>query len=87
MTDRIAEESVASLSSLQPGANAKIVAIERGRSAHHRLTELGLRVGSHVTVVRGRATGPMIVEVLGTRLVLGRGLGSSIMARETERGT
>ncbi len=81
VAEQIAEGSVVTLASLRPGTVAQVVAIERGHGAHHRLAELGLRVGSRVVAVRGTATGPMIVEVLGTRLVLGRGLAWNIMVR------
>ena len=60
------------LSGMDPGARASVVRIEGGHALAHRLTAMGVRPGTILTVVRGR--GPMIVEAGGQRLVLGRGM-------------
>ncbi len=43
-----------------------------------RMTVLGLVQGECVHVVRNRFPGPLIVEVKGTRLLLGVGMASKI---------
>jgi len=67
-----------SLAFLQEGKKARVIDIFGGRGMVRRLMEMGLSPGSEVTVVRN-SLGPMIVEVRGVRLALGRGLASRIV--------
>jgi Fe2+ transport system protein FeoA len=46
----------------------------------HRLAELGLTPGMRLEVIN-RSPGPFIVQVRGTRLVLGRGMVERIVVR------
>jgi Fe2+ transport system protein FeoA len=47
-----------------------------------RLADMGLTVGSRVSVISGNPCGPLIVDVRGSRLGLGCGMAHKIMVRE-----
>ncbi|MBU1000382.1 ferrous iron transport protein A [Patescibacteria group bacterium] len=71
-----------SLIILKEGQEAKIVSIMGGRTASKRLADLGLTPGTLLRVVRkAPLSGPVIVEVRGSRLILGRGLASKVFVK------
>ncbi len=51
-----------------------------GRGLTHRLAEMGLTPGQAMEIIN-RGAGPFIVEVKGTRLVLGRGMVQRMLVR------
>ena len=55
-----------------------IHAINAGRKAHRFLADLGLHVGERIRIVKND-TGPIIIEIKGTRVALGRGLAGKII--------
>ena len=66
-----------SLSELGEGESATVKKIGGGHDFVHRLAEMGVSSGTQLRVIRGR--GPMIVEVKGHRLMIGRGMVARIM--------
>jgi ferrous iron transport protein A len=54
----------------------KVKTIEGGRGLVQRLAEMGVLAGTELRVVRGG--GPVIVDVRGHRLILGRGMAERI---------
>ena len=57
-----------------------IITILGGKKASKRLADLGLTPGTEIKVVnRTFFSGPLQIEVCGSKLVLGRGLASKIM--------
>ena len=68
------------LTDLEDGQTGIIVSIAGGNKAAKRLADLGLAKGSAVEVVRKAwFSGPVQIEVCGSKLVLGRGLASKIV--------
>ena len=68
-----------SLTEIKDGKLAVIVSVSGGKALTKRLADLGLTSGTEITVVRRTLfSGPVQVEVSGSRLVLGRGLASKI---------
>lgn len=69
------------LSELAPGQKALVYAVlGPGKGVQLRLSSLGLRPGANVQVVgRGPGRGPILVEVNGTRVAIGRGLAKRIL--------
>mgnify|MGYP000883069921 CR=1 FL=1 len=61
------------LSMLPPGSHAVISALPRSPGLARRLISLGLTPGAEVRVLQNRGRGPLIIEVHGARLALGRG--------------
>jgi len=68
------------LTDLEDGQAGIIVSIAGGKRASKRLADLGLNPGAGIKVV-GRIlfSGPVQIEVCGSKLVLGRGLASKIL--------
>lgn len=67
------------LNMIEPGKIVKIVSIEAGINLKSRLAAMGLIPGMEIKVVRNSLSGPFIVIVKGTRLVLGRGMACKII--------
>jgi len=57
----------------------KIVA---GRELNQRLAEMGMVTGAEVEVLDGRMMGPLVVNLGGSRLVLGQGMAMKILVSE-----
>jgi ferrous iron transport protein A len=68
------------LSDLTDGQTGIIVSIAGGKKAAKRLADLGLAPGTVIKVLRKALfSGPVQIEVCGSKLVLGRGLVSKIL--------
>lgn len=60
------------LSHLPKGARATVRSLPNPHGLAKRLVALGLNPGAEVRVLQNRGSGPLIVEVRGARLALGR---------------
>jgi ferrous iron transport protein A len=56
-----------------PGSRAVVSSLPAARGLAKRLIALGVTPGAEVRVLQNRGRGPLIVEVHGCRLALGRG--------------
>ncbi|MCR1898790.1 FeoA domain-containing protein [Irregularibacter muris] len=70
-----------SLALLKPCEVGRIQEISGGRSAKKRLYELGLNTGTQVKMVKNDL-GPVILNVSGFKLALGRGLANKIIVEK-----
>ncbi|MDX9727301.1 MAG: FeoA family protein [Bacteroidales bacterium] len=69
-----------SLSDLEDGKTGIIVSVLGGKMLTKRLADLGITAGKEVKVIRKTLfSGPVQVEVAGSKLVIGWGLASKIM--------
>jgi len=64
------------------GQTVRFIRARGGRGLSHRLAEMGLTPGETMQVLN-RGPGPFIVNVRGTRLVLGRGMVGRIYVQPT----
>ncbi len=62
------------------GQTVTFLGVDGGNGITHRLAEMGLTPGERLEVVN-RGPGPFIVDVRGTRLVLGQGMVDRIQVR------
>lgn len=69
------------LTLLAPGARARVTLVSGGRMFNQRLAAMGILPGAYVKVVRPNFGGPVLVDVLGTRVALGRGMAQRVHAR------
>ncbi len=69
------------LAFLPEGSSAIIVNVRGGRGLMRRLTDLGLTPGIRVRMLRSQGYGPVLIEVRGTRLALGRGVAMKILVK------
>ena len=66
------------LSSLKENEQGNITEIEAGRGLKMRLIAMGFSPKSGIRMVRNSGKGPVVVEIKGTRVVLGRGMADKI---------
>jgi len=71
-----------SLADLENGQTGIIISMYDGKKASKRLADLGLKPGTEITV-RSRTlfSGPVQIEVNGSKLVIGRGLATKIIVK------
>ena len=69
-----------SLADMEDGQSGTIDSIAGGKNLVKRLADLGITKGAGITVLRHAIfSGPVQVEVCGSRFVLGHGMASKIM--------
>lgn len=61
------------------GDRLRVVALRAGRSADRRLIEMGITVGTEITLVQAGGEGPLLVAVSDMRLGLGRGMAHKVL--------
>jgi Fe2+ transport system protein FeoA len=66
------------LSSVSAGSSVLLRRIRAGRDLAARLSALGFVPGATVDVHRNSPHGPLVVQVKGSRLMLGRGMADKI---------
>jgi len=71
------------LAVVEEGKTAVIIGFRGGAGAVQKLISLGFLPGTPVRVVRNQRTGPLVVEIKGTRVALGRGLAMKVEVRRT----
>jgi len=69
------------LGRLPPGQEGVVEAIQAGFALVRRLAALGIVSGTPVTVLANTMAGPIIVEVRGGRLALGRGEAMKVIVK------
>lgn len=69
------------LIALLPGEEAWVVGFRGGRGLSQRLAELGLTPGEPVRVLSAGRGGPVLVEIRGSRIALGRGMAAKVLVR------
>jgi len=58
---------------------ARVILIDGGHGVRAHLNTLGIHVGDRLTVVeRAPFRGPVLIEVNGTRVAIGRGIASKV---------
>jgi Fe2+ transport system protein FeoA len=66
------------LTALHSGDSAIIAEVEVGRGLRSRLMALGLLPGTPVEVIKMDSSGPVVLEVHDSRVVIGRGIARKI---------
>jgi ferrous iron transport protein A len=69
------------LSAMRPGEQGIVVELAGGRGLLGRMTSLGFTPGAEVTVLQNFGRGPLIAQVRGARIALGRGEAGRIKVR------
>jgi ferrous iron transport protein A len=66
------------LSMANAGERMVVTGVQGGCGIRKRMADLGLNIGMDVTVVHSDCSGPLLVELKGTRYAIGRGLAHHI---------
>jgi len=80
----IAADQPLPLSELASGEQATFVELRGGRGVRGRLTSLGFTPGVPIIMVQNYGWGPLIVEVRGTRVALGRHEAKHILVQRSQ---
>jgi ferrous iron transport protein A len=67
------------LAIVQAGRRVRLVAVNAGHGLRGRLGSMGLVPGVEIEVLRNSMHGPFIIEVKGSRIMLGRGMAQKII--------
>jgi ferrous iron transport protein A len=78
---QIAEQE---LSEIQAGRQVQLVRIQAGLALKERLAAMGLIPQGILRVIRNEGQGQVIVEIKGSRVILGRGMSGKIRVRIPE---
>ncbi len=60
----------------------KILQVGHGEKFKKRLSDMGIYKDAHVKIVRNSIPGPLIINVKGSKLILGRGQAQKIFVEE-----
>ena len=67
------------LAMISSGETVTVVSVKAGWGLTRRLADMGLIPGTKLTVINGQMSGPVILDVRGSRLVLGHGMAQKIL--------
>ena len=67
------------LTALIPGTQVVVKSVEGGHNCSQRLAAMGILPGAELRIIKGGFGGPVIVEVIGSRFVLGRGMAHRVI--------
>ena len=67
------------LSQVRAGETVILAGIEAGRGLHSRLASMGLVKNVEITVISNSETGPFVISVKNSKMMLGRGMAQKIM--------
>ena len=67
------------LSEVGAGKTVRISSVEAAYGLRGRLAAMGLLPNQRITVIKNGRPGPLVVNVKGSRVVLGRGMAHKIM--------
>jgi len=56
-----------------------ITEINAGREAHSRLSSMGILPGKRIKIMRRDSRGPLLLDVSGSRVAVGRGLSEKVI--------
>ncbi|MCP4230122.1 MAG: ferrous iron transport protein A [bacterium] len=73
------------LTALHSGESAIIEEVEAGRSLRSRLMALGMLPGTPIEVIKLDRSGPVVLEVHDSRVVIGRGIARKIEVKAIEK--
>ena len=62
------------LAIVQAGRRVRLAGVNAGHGLQSRLASMGLIPGVEIEVVRNTPNGPFLIDVMGSRIMLGRGM-------------
>lgn len=75
---------VTPLATLEPGSTAIVTSLPNTRALASQLVSMGFTLGAEVTMIDNRRRGPVLVQVRGTRVALGRNQARVVAVRPVE---
>ena len=72
------------LTSAAPGTTVVINRIKGGRETLRKLADMGLNVGSQLSVINNMEEGPLLLKAEDSQITLGRGMSEKVMVKEIQ---
>ena len=73
------------LDQIYENKKVRVIDIRGGPGIRRRLSQMGIHPGDVITLLRlGALRGPVLIEVHGSQVALGRGVASKIIVEEIE---
>jgi len=69
------------LAMVSSGEAVQVVDVKAGWGLRRKLADMGLTPGVNIRVVNCQMTGPVIIELRGSRLALGHGMAQKILVK------
>ena len=76
---KVTEKKAVLLSAVESGTRVKVLQIDAGHGLRSRLTAMGILPNTEITVVKNSHSGPFVLNVKGSKIVLGRGMAHKIV--------
>lgn len=73
------------LSDVAAGASARVVRVTGGHQTAARLAAMGFTPAAEVGIIRNDGSGPLVVSIKGSRIMLGRGVAHKLLVRASDR--
>ena len=70
------------LAMARPGKLVTVVGVRAGRGLQRKLADMGLTPGVQIKVINSDMSGPVLIDLRGTRVAMGRGIALKIAVRE-----
>ena len=74
------------LAMAQPGETVTVIGVRAGWGLQRRLADMGLTPGVQIRVVNSQMSGPVLIDLRGSRVALGRGIAQKIIVKGSNRG-
>jgi ferrous iron transport protein A len=73
------------LDQVSENKKATVIDIQGGQGVRQRLGQMGIHPGDTITMLRiGALRGPILIEVHGSQVALGRGIASKVIVEQME---
>jgi len=60
----------------------RVVKVRAGGGLQRKLADMGLTPGTEIKLINNQGAGPVLIDLKGTRLALGRGMAMKILVEE-----
>ena len=70
------------LAMTRPGELVTVIGVRAGWGLQRRLADMGLTPGVQIRVINSQMPGPIIIDLRGSRVVLGHGMAQKIIVKE-----
>jgi len=67
------------LAMVRPGELVTVIEVRAGWGLQRRLADMGLTPGIQIRVINSQMPGPVLIDLRGSRVALGRGVAQKVM--------
>jgi len=67
------------LAMVRPGELVTVIGVRAGRGLLRKLADMGLTPGIQMRVINSQMSGPVLIDLRGSRVALGRGVAQKVM--------